>query len=159
MARPRKAVSMMKGTITKAERLNREINESKHKVDNDALIPPMWLSYEGKAEFKRVAEEAKRADFLDNLDLSTLAIYADAYAHFIRLSIIIQEQGEVIKTLSANGIEVDKVNPAIMAQSEYVTRIYKASTKLGMATTDRLKLIVPDKTEKKENKFIKLLEA
>lgn len=159
MARPRKAVSMMKGTITKAERLNREINESKHKVDNDALIPPMWLSHEGKEEFKRVAEEAKKADFLDNLDLSTLAIYADAYAHFIRLSIIIQEQGEVIKTLSANGIEVDKVNPAIIAQSEYVTRIYKASTKLGMATTDRLKLIVPDKTEKKENKFIKLLEA
>ena len=42
----------------------------------------------------------------------------------------------------------------------YVDRIYKASAKLGLATTDRLKLVVPVKAEKKEqNPYFKFLDA
>ena len=47
------------------------------------------------------------------------------------------------------------MNPAVNVQVKAAELIAKMSTKLGLATTDRLKLIVPTKEEKKVNKFLK----
>ena len=44
-------------------------------------------------------------------------------------------------------------------QEKYVKQIMRCSTKLGLATTDRLKLVVPIREEPAENKFITLLKT
>ena len=49
------------------------------------------------------------------------------------------------------------VHPLLTAQEKYVKQIMQCSSKLGLAVTDRLRLVVPKKEEKKENKFLQYL--
>lgn len=159
MGRPRKVIAMHTGAHTKAERKSRTRQEKELKLGREQLAPPGWLSPRAAEEFARVVDEAGKADILDNLDLSVLAIYADAWDKFINLDEKIKEEGEVVEVKGVKSTYT-KVNPAIVAQSIYVDRIYKASTKLGMAATDRLKLVVPVKEEKKgTNPYFKFLDA
>lgn len=102
---------------------------------------PSFLCSEAKEEFERVVRACK--DRLDNLDLSVLAVYADAWANYTRLAKIIEEHGAVIVKRKVTGKVEIYHNPAVAAQAEYVHRIMQCSLKLGMATTDRLKLAVP----------------
>ncbi len=159
MPAPRKVVKMSRKHYTKSERLDRELAERQHKLPRDGLAPPEWLGEEAKKEFIRVVNEAAQIDLLDNLDLSVLALYADAWANYIALHEQLQKEGNVIDVRGSQGNHMPKVNPALTAQEVYVKRILSASAKLGLATTDRLKLIVPQQPEKKENKFLKLLQA
>lgn len=53
--------------------------------------------------------------------------------------------------------DYETVHPLLIVQEKYVKQIMQCSTKLGLATTDRLKLIVPTKEDPKENKFIELI--
>ena len=159
MPTPRKSTKLTRKHMGKDERLDRELAENQHKLPRDGLGPPEWLDLEARKEFTRVVEEATQIDLLDNLDLSVLAVYADAWSNYIALHDLIQKQGNVIEVVGSQGNRAPKVNPALTAQEMYVKRIMSASAKLGLATTDRLKLIVPQQPEKKENKFLKLLQA
>ena len=47
--------------------------------------------------------------------------------------------------------------PYIKIAGEAATQILRCSTKLGLAATDRLKLIVPTEEEKSVNKFLRFL--
>lgn len=159
MPMPRKTTKLNRRHMAKDERLGREVAEKQNKLPRDGLDPPDWLDLEAKKEFTRVVNEAARIDLLDNLDLSVLAVYADAWSNFIALRDRLQKEGNVIDVYGSQGNRIPKVNPALTAQEMYVKRIMTASAKLGLATTDRLKLIVPQQPEKKENKFLKLLNA
>lgn len=159
MPTPRKTTKLTRKHMSKNERLERELAENQHKLPRDGLDPPEWLDLEARKEFTRVVAEAAKIDLLDNLDLSVLAVYADAWSNYIALHDLIQKQGNVIEVVGSQGNRTPKVNPALTAQEMYVKRIMSASAKLGLATTDRLKLIIPQKPEKKENKFLKLLQA
>lgn len=131
--------------------------EKKIKLDRDQLTPPMWLSDEAREEFSRVVEEAASIDHLDNLDLGILAIYANAYASFVEISEKIQAVGYLGTRESRYG-EYETVHPLLVAQEKYVKQIMQCSTKLGLATTDRLKLIVPVKEESEVNKYLKYVK-
>ena len=151
-----KALDSVKKHLTKAERENRKEMEAKLKIDRDELHAPDWLDKTAADEFERVVTEATKADMLDNLDLSVVAIYADSWARYVELAEQILREGTVIEQIGSKGQLFTKVNPAVVAQQVYVDRIYKASAKLGMACTDRLKLtVVKNKEEKPENKFEK----
>lgn len=113
---------------------------------------PNFLSDEAKQEFVRVVEAYESVGSLDSLDLSVLAVYADAWDNYEKLSKIIAETGPVLVKRRVTGkIEIQN-NPAVAVQSEYVKRIMQCSMKLGMATTDRLRLIVPT-VETEEDDF------
>lgn len=113
---------------------------------------PDFLSDEAKQEFVRVVEAYESVGSLDSLDLSVLAVYADAWDNYEKLSRIIAETGPVLVKRRVTGkIEIQN-NPAVAVQSEYVKRIMQCSMKLGMATTDRLRLIVPT-VETEEDDF------
>ena len=156
MGRVAVAVDGSKKHLTKAEKQNRKDAEQKLKIDREALKAPDWLDDVAKAEFERIVMETAKADMLDNLDLGVVAIYADSWSRYIELSEQIKNEGTVIELAGSKGQTYTKVNPAVIAQQTYVDRIYKASTKLGMACTDRLKLTVAHtKEEKPENRFEK----
>ena len=149
--RPRKVVDISTGKISKQSKLNRKIQEENIKLERNELEvgAPSWLSETAAAEFNRVVAEAKKINLFDNLDLALLAIYADSYALYIKASQKMHESG---LTTEIKG----KVNtsPFLSIMNSAATQVLKCSTKLGLAVTDRLKLIVPTKEEKSVNKFL-----
>lgn len=156
--RPRKIIDISTGKISKKNRASRKAQEKKIKLPRDELIAPKWLNDIAKNEFTRVVKAAGKIDLLDNLDLALVAIYANAYSHFIELARNLDEMSDIATRFSANG-SYNVVSPCLVAQEKYVKQIMQCSTKLGLATTDRLKLIVPVKEDKKINKFMQYLDA
>lgn len=153
--RPRKAVGVSKGKIGKEKQLNRKIQESKIKVDRLQLEVdvPEWLSPEAAEEYMRIVREAGKIDLLDNIDRAFLAIYADNYDRYTKASAALQKEGLTVMT-------EDGEFPSLYIKiaNDAATQIHRCSTKLGLAATDRLKLIVPTATDDKpKNKFLKYL--
>ena len=155
--RPRKVIIISSGKIGKEKIKSRLEQEKKIKVGRDQLTkPPAWLSKNGKKEFERIVEEAGHVDLLDNLDLGILAMYCNAYDCYVDITEKIKKTGYLGTRVTAND-EYQTVHPLLVAQEKYVKQIMQCSTKLGMATTDRLKLIVPKKEESSTNKYLKYL--
>lgn len=153
--RTRKIVDISTGKIGKQEKFNRKIQEEKLRLDRQALEDgaPQWLSTAAAEEFNRVVLEAKKINLYDNLDLSILAIYADCYARFVEASEYLREHGSTI-TVG----DKEFASPYVAIADKLMTQILKCSTKLGLAVTDRLKLIVPTKEEKSVNKFLEFIK-
>lgn len=155
--RTRKITDLSTRKISKEERLNKKIQEEKIRLDREALETgaPDWLCPDAADEYNRIVAEAKKIDLFDNLDLTVLALYADNYARYIDATRQIQKLGAVITS------DTGKVflSPYIVVADKAATQILRCSTKLGLACTDRLKLIVPTKEEKSVNKFLMDLES
>jgi len=153
MGRTRKVVAMSTGKIGNDARKNRAEAEKKIKAKDDALVAPEWLSDAASSEFKRVVQEAREVGMLDNLDLSMIAIYADNYGRYSEAAGNLNADGPIVEAKS--GYKMPSPWMSIMNQS--ARNIFTCSSKLGLAVTDRLKLIVPTKEEKEVNKYIKFL--
>lgn len=152
MGRARKVIDMQIGNISKQKKMNRKMQEEKIKIDRDALMngAPSWLSERAAAEYNRVVHEAAAIDMLDNLDMSVLAIYADNYDRYLDAAEYLQKNGQTYEGRSG-----PVMSPYVKIAESASNQIMKCSTKLGLATTDRLKLIVPEKESKEVNKFLK----
>ena len=154
--RPRKMTVVSTGKIGKQATASRAMQEEKLKLGRDALDPPEWLDNIAKNEFMRVVNESAQIDILDNLDLTVLAIYANAYSKFVEMVKHIDKHGVTGERETQFGT-YDVVSPYLIAQEKYVKQILACSSKLGLATTDRLRLIVPGNEEKPQNKFLKFV--
>ena len=145
MARPPKMMKLSTRKVSKAEREARENEESALKVDTSHLRePPDWLDDIGKAEFLRVAESAAEINILDNLDLAVLAIYANSYSQYIKAVDLLKGEFDI------KWMNIQEKNAKLILQ---------CSTKLGLAATDRLKLVVPHfQDEKPVNKFLQFVK-
>lgn len=154
--RPRKIVDISTGKIGKQEKLNRKIQEEQIKLDRVQLESnaPSWLDETAAQEFNRVVAEAKKINLWDNLDLVVLAIYADNYSRYIAALNGVREYG-----LTATSRGAFTVSPYVDIADKAATQILKCSTKLGLAITDRLRLIIPQKKEEKKNEFLEFLKS
>ena len=155
MARPRKTLAATKKNLTKAEIEQKQEQEERIKIDRENLTAPKYLTEKAKAEFERVVREAKKIEIFDNLDLSILAIYSSAYAQYLEITEEIQKMDQAYRYIT----EDNKISPLINAQDKIIKQIMTCSSKLGLATTDRLKLIVPKKEEGTTNKYLKYLNG
>lgn len=155
MARPRKTTATSTGKIGKEKIKERQEQEIKVKIDNKGLKAPDYLSETAKIEFTRVVDEASKINTLDNLDLSILAIYCNAYSQYLEVTDEIQKMDQAYRYIT----EDNKISPLINAQDKIIKQIMTCSSKLGLATTDRLKLIVPKKEEGTTNKYLKYLNG
>lgn len=153
--RPRKVIDISTGKISKQEKLNRKIQEEKIKLDRAQLEDgaPEWLTEDAAEEFNRVVAEAKKINLYDNLDLVILAIYADSYSRYIEATQKVRQFGLTTQSRGAF-----TVSPYVDIADKMATQILKCSAKLGLAVTDRLKLIVPTKEEKAVNKFLQFIQ-
>ena len=153
MGRPRKVISMSTGNISKAQKAARAEGEKALKVSSDELRAPDWLPDKAALEFERVCRNAAQLGMLDNLDLSVLAVYADNYNRYIEASTQLSLHGHVITTDKGYAMP----SPWVSILNQSAKNIFSCSAKLGLAVTDRLKLITPVKEEKTVNKFVKFL--
>ncbi len=144
--RPPKLSVLSTGKIGKEKIKEKQEKESKLQAKCN-LKPPTWLSKNAKTEFNRIVKALEDVEFnlIDNLDLSILAIYAQAYSQYLDLT-------EEIK----NG-DPDELPKLYRNQKMQIDIILQCSSKLGLAISDRLRLVVP--TEKKEtNPFLQFLD-
>ena len=160
MSNPRKIVDMSTRKISRAEKINRKRQEEELKIDREELEAgaPSWLDEIAAEEFARVVREAGKVPLLDNLDKSVLAVYAAAFSQFVKATIALQTCGYVIT--NDRGTEIPSPNVAIADKA--ATKILQCSSKLGLAVTDRLKLVVPESDAVMENpvdKWLKFLPA
>lgn len=159
MPKPMRPIVTNKSNLSKKQIADRIEQESRLKLSREALAePPAWLDEDAKVEFSRVVCECSQIDLLDNLDLSVLAIYANAYSKYLQTVELIKIYGFTGKRETRYDT-YEVLNPYVIAQEKYVKQIMLCSTKLGLACTDRLKLIVPKPEEEpKENKFLRLIK-
>lgn len=155
MARPRKTMATSTGKIGKEKIKERQAQEKELKLDKLDLLAPGYLTKVGRTEFTRVVEEAKKIDILDNLDLSVLGIYANAYSQYVEITQELQQTDKATRYVTGD----NKISPLINAQDKVIKQIMSCSSKLGLATTDRLKLIVPQKEETTDNKYLRYLDG
>lgn len=154
--RPPKLSVVSTGKIGKEKKLQREIAESKLKVKRD-LKAPAWLSREAKKEFKRVVEESEPLELIDNMDLSILAIYCDAYSTYVDATKKINEFGLTDVDDEGRRFIKEESKDLIKIRKMQVDTIMQCSSKLGLATSDRLRLVIPKSEESTTNPFLKYL--
>lgn len=127
--------------------------EKEIKAKADDLTAPDWLSDTAAIEFERVVQEAMEVGMLDNLDLSVLAVYADNYSRYVQAATYMNRHGPLVTMKTG----YEQISPWLTVLNQSAKNIFTCSTKLALAVTDRLKLIVPTKEEKSVNKYIKFL--
>ena len=154
MGRPKKPMAVSASHLSKKGRADREAQEAKLKVERGGLEPPSHLTPRAQEEFLRVVNECESIGILDNLDLSVLSIYAFAWDQYLNCAEMIQKEGPVIIKETPTGIR-QTVSGYVSAQEKFAKQIMQCSSKLGLATTDRLKLVVPTEPEQPENRFLK----
>ena len=156
MGTPRKSVDMATGKIGRQKRINRKRKEEKLKLPRGDLeaAPPSWLVPEAAEEYARVVRQAGEIGMLDNLDYSCLAVYAAAFAQFSAAHRIMATEGYVIT--NDKGTEVP--SPWVGVADKASNQIMKCSSKLGLAVTDRLKLVVPESDAVMESPVDKWLQ-
>lgn len=154
--RPPKLSVVSTGKIGKEKKLKREIAESKLKVARD-LKPPTWLTKDGKKEFKRVVKESEPLQLIDNMDLSILAIYCDAYSTYLSATNKLSDMN--LTVLDEEGMVAlnDTAKELLKIKKTQVDIIMQCSSKLGLATSDRLRLVIPHTEETEVNPFLKYL--
>lgn len=157
-----KPIGINKSKMSKEDKENRKQAEIKLYGDSNKLKAPSWLNNDAKKEFKRIVNEMKAIEtfnnLLSNLDLSMLAIYCNAYANYIELSKLIENEGMVIMYTNKAGETNPTISAYVQAQQKYIDVIFKCSSKLGLSLSDRLKLIVPSTEDLQENKFSKFIK-
>lgn len=154
--RPPKLSVISSGKIGKEKKLQREIAESKLKVAR-TLKAPSWLSKDSKKEFKRIVKESEPLGLIDNMDLSILAIYCDAYATYVDITSKINESRITEIDEDYNQVVNACVKDLIKLRKVQVDTIMQCSSKLGLATSDRLRLVIPKSDEAETNPFLKYL--
>ena len=156
MGRAKKPVALLdKSNLTKAEKEERLEQEEKMKCECD-MKAPSYLSKDAKKEFNRIVKEMQLIegidDLLSNLDLGVLAIYANAYDNYVKLTKQIDVEGITTEYTNKAGATNTVINASVQAQQKYIDVIMKCSAKLGLSISDRLKLVVP-KQEGESNEF------
>ena len=73
MARPAKAAATRTGNMTKNEKNDRVEQENRIRGEDNALIPPDYLTNKQKSLFNYIVEQLKTAEILGNLDAFILA--------------------------------------------------------------------------------------
>lgn len=151
MPTPRKIVSIQTKHLSKKERAEREAAMNQFKATTGGLDPPNWLPEEGKREFSRVVEAAEASGQLDDLDFSTLCIYAKNWAVFVSAS----------KKVFSGGLVKNKssLSPYLIVAERAEDALHKCSTKLGLSAVDRTRLVKPKEPEKPVNKFARYIDA
>lgn len=154
MGRQKKVAAATKKHLSKREKELREKQEKAIKVDRNLEVPEALQDDPiAVEEFIRIRDAAEKIDLWDDLDLSVLTIYCKSYSSYLEVTRAIELNGYVV-----DGKHGERISPWVTAQSRYIDTIFRCSAKLGLSTTDRLKIVVPE-AEAEENKFTKYIKA
>lgn len=153
MGRPRKALDLQTGNLTKQQQTEREIEEELIKCNSEQLdkSPPWLRDNVAKKEWKRLVEQFRSISVISNLDLNNLGAYCNAYSFYIEATKELKEAPLLIEFTNKAGATNQIENPLIKIQMKYSDEMRKYSALLGLSIDSRLKLAtIKSKETKKE---------
>lgn len=100
--------------------------------------PPPWLDEAAIGEYQRVAGQLEVAGdaYLQQVDMSDLSTYAQAYSDVVRLTPLVRAEGEALTSDKGNLYPNPRNNALQMAYN----RMSKAAARLGFSPTDRARI-------------------
>ncbi len=144
---------------SKPKRSNEEIrrrkeNEKALKVAKDKLKPPSWLGKIAKKEFKYIVEETQSIELLTNLDVHSLAVYANVYEQYVLCNQRLLEDGIIVEANKASET-VTAAHPLFVKQAQLFDQLRKMQADLGLSPSSRAKLalhaaLTSDKSKEEE---------
>ena len=151
MGRNIRPVRLMTAKIGKEKRNKRQKAEDAFNVGRASLVPPDELSERAKNKYEQICNDCF---WLDSGSSDAVTAYAFAYDRFLDLVEIMKDQPETVMNEDGKFIK----NPNRIALTAYVNMMVQLSSKIGLYSTDRLKLAA--ESEKKEaNKFAEFISV
>ncbi|CAM3411938.1 phage terminase small subunit P27 family [Pseudostreptobacillus hongkongensis] len=155
MARPRKPLELQKRNNTKAEIEERKFQEENSKVSRN-LKAPNWLNKNSKKIFEETVKLINSIEVLDDLDVSILSMYSDAYSRVQELTKLVDTEGyTVIKETKAGNMVI--ANPNLKTLKDMQKTVLDCAVKLGLNSIDRTKLIKYNPPKEELDEFSEFL--
>lgn len=154
-----KPVSLRTGAMTKDERINRKNAEDSLKGKKHiSQTPPTDLCNKGKKAYKEIVESLP-TDFLNNTDVHTVSIVADAIANMQKCRDIIKKEGLIVDYTNNSGAVNKDQNKAILVYQKYSEIFHKFAGELGLSPSARSKLAIMlnEEVEKESDPLLKIL--
>lgn len=139
--------------ITKDEAKKRMQHEEKMRGPTENIEPPKYLTAAQKKEFIEIADKLVVLDIFSELDVDALARYLDSKYQYID---IVKDMRKMKATITIVDEETGK--KSVFANEDYpkLARVKKglfsecrsAASDLGLTITSRLKLVIPESTQK-----------
>lgn len=139
----------------------RKVNEEKLKADDDKVTPPTWLSKNAKKQFKKIVIELKKIKLATNLDVNSLAVYADSVVKFIEFEAQLKNMNDLLKECDDIEDTIEKIKAKERIHKlivNFTTKklqlgdaIRKYSVEFGLTPQSRAKLAIPREKEKKKS--------
>lgn len=142
MARPKKLLDNQTKHLTKAEIQQREYEESLIRIDAKNIQAPSWLKGKiAKAEFNRLAKLLLEIEVVNELDITSLAVYCENYERLIQVTKELETEELII-----NG----RINPKMKLKLQLQDELRKLGNELGINLSARLKFASVKVQEEKD---------
>ncbi|WP_456272642.1 phage terminase small subunit P27 family [Bacillus sp. AK031] len=154
-----KPVSLRTGAMTKEERSKRVLAEEALKGKNQiSRTPPADLCSIGKMVYLEIIESMP-ANFLNNTDIHTVSIVADAIANIKKCREIIKKEGLIVEYTNNSGAVNKDQNKAILIYQKYSEIFNKFAGELGLSpgARSKLALMLNKEIEKESDPLLKIL--
>ena len=154
MPGPRQKLAVLEGNgrkhLSKSEKAQRAAQEVDLPKPAKMRVPK-WLPEYLKADFRALAKELLAADMgAAQLDRDALGRYVVAQYQFTAACKLVQD--------ALDQKDVDQANKWTKAQKSYFEQARACANDLGMTITSRCRLVLPDRKDKEENPFLKMME-
>jgi P27 family predicted phage terminase small subunit len=154
-------ISTKKPHRSNKELEDRKKNEEELQTSNDKVNPPTWLDTNAKKEFKKIVKELKKVKLATNLDINSLAVYADSVVKYYEF----EKEVDRLKKLLDEAYDIEDINERIKSQTQINKMIINFSTKklslsdnirkysveFGLTPQSRARLAIPRKKEESKS--------
>lgn len=138
--------------ITKEEMKKRQIHEEKMRGPTENINPPTYLTAAQKREFSKIAGKLVALEIFSELDVDALARYLDSKYQYIQLVKDLKKIKATETITKPDGKKITLANedyPKLQrTKNALFTECRSAAADLGITITSRLKLVIPERTEK-----------
>ena len=150
MARPKKLLDNQTKHLTKAEIQQREYEESLIRIDAKNIQAPSWLKGKiAKAEFNRLAKLLLEIEVVNELDITSLAVYCENYERLIQVTKELETEELII-----NG----RINPKMKLKLQLQDELRKLGNELGINLSARLKF-ASIKVQEEKDELLNILNS
>ena len=150
MARPKKLLDNQTKHLTKEEIEQKKAEENLIKIDAKNIQPPSWLKGKiARAEFNRLAKLLLEIEVVNELDITSLAVYCENYERLIKVTKELETEELII-----NG----RINPKMKLKLQLQDELRKLGNELGINLSARLKF-ASVKIEEEKDKLLDILNS
>ncbi|WP_428909478.1 phage terminase small subunit P27 family [Niallia sp. Krafla_26] len=138
--------------LTKDEIKKRQNHEEKMRGPTENIEPPKYLTVAQKREFNEIAEKLVALEIFSELDVDALARYLDSKYQYIQLVKELKKIKPTETIVQPDGKKITLANddyPKLQrTKNTLFTECRSAASDLGLTITSRLKLVIPEPSER-----------